>query len=140
VVIEEQGARIEMREQNGVHVHAWSGRPTVKAAERYYAALGAIVDRSRPFVLLTETAGANVPSAQVRQRIGELQAELEPRMRPFSIGNVVVVRNTLLRGALTALTWLAPSLSEIVYADSLEEGLRVADEMVDSHRRGAAPE
>jgi len=129
VIIEEGESRVELSEQDGIHIHSWKGAPTLGVVDRYYAALGAIVDRGQPFVLLTETEGAGVPNAQVRKRIGEQQIALEPRMRPLSPGSVVVVKSTLLRGALTALSWIAPTLSEMVYAETLERGLELAREI-----------
>ncbi|MFK7988262.1 MAG: hypothetical protein AB8I08_19735, partial [Sandaracinaceae bacterium] len=85
--------------------------------------LETIVERGERLVIVTETSQAGVPGADVRARIGVRQNALEPRLRPLSQGNVVVVQDTLLRGALTALTWIIPSLADIEYVETLDEAM-----------------
>ncbi|MFK7987006.1 MAG: hypothetical protein AB8I08_13360, partial [Sandaracinaceae bacterium] len=83
-VIEEGGARVELREVDGVHVHAWIGQASVLTVDAYYEALETIVERGERLVIVTETSQAGVPGADVRARIGVRQNALEPRLRPLS--------------------------------------------------------
>ena len=125
-VVRDGESWVELTVRSGVHVHAWHGKPTLPVVEGYYRELANIVAEGKEMVLLTDTTHAGVPSAQVRKCIGDLQTALEPRLRPLAIGNVVVVQSSLIRGVLTALKWLVPSLEEVTYAGTLEEGLQVA--------------
>lgn len=125
-IVEDGGARVELDEVEGIQVHTWIGRASIRTIDAYYDELEAIVNRGVPYVLITDASRAGVPGADVRAQIGVRHKALEPRMQPLNLGNVVVVQSPLLRGALTALTWIIPSLTDIEYAATLDEAMHIA--------------
>ncbi len=73
------------------------------------AGYDALFARGDRYALITYTPdGGQLPGARERKRIAEWAES--PRVRDFSkklcVGSATVVQNALMRGALTAITWL----------------------------------
>lgn len=86
------------------------GRPTDAQMETYFVAFERIVARKRPFASLVDTTALEmVPTAAQRKRIADVQAEwVAKHGTEMGLGVAMVVQNTLIRGAITALHWLMP--------------------------------
>ncbi len=66
-------------------------------------------DRRERYVTLTDARSGATPNATQRRRASELiQRERERTVR-WNVANAVVFTSPLLRGALTAIEWAAPS-------------------------------
>lgn len=77
--------------------------------ERFMAIHDGLLARHELYVTLTDCTGiTEIPSATVRKRIGDWNKRIEADIRRFNVATAIVLSNTLVRGALTALHWLAP--------------------------------
>ncbi len=69
----------------------------------------ALLARRRRYATLTDLSNiTGLPEAITRRRIAEWNQRIEPQMRLYTIGTVVVAPSSVLRGAMTALNWLSP--------------------------------
>ena len=82
-----------------------------------------VLRRRQPFAHLGDTTKLRaVPSAAQRKRIADWQQEIEPLSGRFNVGSAMVIPNTLIRGALTAINWVNSPVSPQFHASSLVEG------------------
>jgi hypothetical protein len=76
----------------------------------YEAMLGVfseLYQRGKPFVSIADSRALRiVPSAVIRNRIGEFTKETNELSRACSVANVMIVSNVLIRGAIQALDWV----------------------------------
>ena len=114
----------------------WHGRATVPFFEVYDAAWQEMVTKWRAEgkrrIQLTLTARSERPGADVRKRISEHTKEFGTTATDVVVANGIVVENALMRGALTAVSWLDPVISFKV-VKSLAEGITWAREVAHEH-------
>ncbi|MCB9603372.1 MAG: hypothetical protein H6724_15015 [Sandaracinus sp.] len=76
--------------------------------ESYLARMRTYPSRRERYVTLTDARGAGTPSAAQRKRAAQVMAEDEALSKRFNVANGLVFESALLRGMLTAITWLTP--------------------------------
>jgi hypothetical protein len=78
--------------------------------------------RGKPFVSIADSRALHtVPSAVIRNRIGEFTRDTNEISKLCSIGNVMIVSNALIRGAIQALDWIVkPAIARVVVATTRE--------------------
>lgn len=95
-------------------VATWAGRADESLVDRYFEELRELLEalegRGTQALMLTLTERAGQPSAVTRHRITEHTLALRDQLERVFFANAVVVENPLIRGALTALGWVDPSL------------------------------
>jgi hypothetical protein len=110
-----------------VIVTTWFGEATVPIVDEYYGWLGPRMAKARAsgerLVLLNDTFAVERPTPMVRKRLADKTSAQNKEDGKAMIGSVVVVENVLIRGAVTALGWILPSLSESDFVGTLEEGI-----------------
>lgn len=94
-----------------VVVSTWYGRASEEAVRGYFERLGAALSRARGegtvLVNVVDSAGAEVPSAEVRRLIADLTLAWEKGgAGPDTVKAFVVVESTAIRGVLNVLNWL----------------------------------
>lgn len=68
-----------------------------------------LFQRGRNFVSMVDLRTIkSVPTATVRKRIGDWAKSIESKSMRYQLANALVVDNTLVRAALSAVHWLAP--------------------------------
>lgn len=104
------------------------GTPRDEDWEAMFAAYDEWYRRREPFHVVNDTfALEGVPNAAQRKLIAEQAREHERMSRKWVVGSATVVRNALIRGALTAITWLAPPAYELTLCGSRAEAIKVAE-------------
>ncbi|NUO53021.1 MAG: hypothetical protein HOV80_29595 [Polyangiaceae bacterium] len=79
----------------------------VAQLEQFFAAYERMLSRNEPFVNVTDVSRVRArPDALVRKRLAEWTRSIEPRVVRLSKGDARVVDNALIRGAMTAISWL----------------------------------
>jgi hypothetical protein len=73
--------------------------------DRYDALLA---EGERYFNVVIQEAGADGFDAVQRKQIADWQRSREARVKEVNVGSAIVLTSALMRGALTALEWLAP--------------------------------
>ena len=109
-------------------VTTWFGEATERIIDDYFDWFGARLARARAsrerFVLLTDTYAIERPTPMVRKRLAERTKAQNPAdAKAATIGSVVVIENALVRGAVTALGWILPSLSDSEFVGSIGEAI-----------------
>ena len=107
----------------------WAGGQSVEQIDAYFDATATMLDlieaTDEQAVMLTITDQAKRPSALVRRRITDRTAMLADQLARVFVANAVVVNNSVIRGALTAMGWVDPSL-RVPYIQDLPRALRWA--------------
>jgi L-amino acid N-acyltransferase YncA len=86
-----------------------------------------LVDRKIRYFSITDARGASeVPSAQTRKAIGQAAAKLEARSEGYALGTAVVIESRVIRGALTAIQWVAQPRHPMRYCGTMQEAVDYA--------------
>jgi hypothetical protein len=83
---------------------------TDEGIEAVLAELREHLRRGDPYALVFDMSNAGVPSALQRKRLVAHMADQAPNIRRVVRGLGVIAPSPVLRGAITALFWLAPPL------------------------------
>lgn len=79
----------------------------VRQLEEFFAAYERMLARNEPFANVTDVSRVRErPNAVVRKRLAEWTRSIESRVIRLSKGDARVVDNALIRGAMTAISWL----------------------------------
>ncbi len=91
---------------------AFVGVPTDAQFDEYLAFLSKNLDRcaktGRKCAILFDASRAGLVTASVRQKQAHWMRTHEERSARFCVGYAFVIQSALIRGALTAILWLAP--------------------------------
>lgn len=95
----------------------WFGEPTEALVDKYFDCHGSkILERARRerqrIVLLTDTFATERPAPKVRKRIVDRTAEQPADGKSLAMKSYIVVENPLMRGVITALSWIDPTMAE----------------------------
>jgi hypothetical protein len=92
----------------------WFGTSDEALVDRYFAWSGALNERlyriGQRFVSITDTLEAQRPSPMVRKHISELTKAQPEWVEALTVANFIVLDNPVMRGTITALSWLIPDL------------------------------
>jgi len=111
-----------------VIVTSWFGEATERIIDEYFDWSSSRLARARAarerLVLLNDTFAIERPTPMVRKRLAErTKAQSVEDQRAVVLGSVVVIESALVRGAVTALGWILPSLSESQFVASIDEAI-----------------
>jgi hypothetical protein len=90
--------------------------------EAMFDAMRRIHERRARFYTLHDATRSGVPSAVERAVIGRHTLATEAVTRKLLIATCIVIDNALIRGALTAIHWLAPPAYSTTVVASVAEG------------------
>jgi hypothetical protein len=95
----------------------------------YFAGVTKLYDRNQRFATLVETSDVrSIPGAAERRYITQYQNETIDQIRRYNVFTATVVPSTLVRGAMTAMTWMFKPPNEQVWVASFGEGLSLCVE------------
>lgn len=83
-------------------------------------------DKGDKFFVITDTRHSSNASAKQRQLIGDWMKANSASIRRTSLGSVVIVESAIVRGALTAINWIAQPDLQNDYVKSWEQALELA--------------
>lgn len=126
-IIDGEASIIIDERHHPVIVTTWFGEATIDTVDQYYDWLGPRLAKARArgerLVLLNDTFAVERPTPMVRKRLAEkTKAQNQDHGRAM-VGSVVVIESALIRGAVTALGWILPSLADSEFVGSLEEAI-----------------
>jgi hypothetical protein len=113
----------------------WFDEATENAVTRYFEAHDKLLVRARgareKFILVTDAAHSKRPSAKVRKLIADKTNAHPADAVDLTLGSLIVVENALMRGVVTALTWILPRMkdSEVVgnITEAIDRSLAILD-------------
>lgn len=76
--------------------------------EAYLTRMRSYPERRTRYVTLTDARGAGTPTAAQRKRAAEVMAEDQAISKRFNVANALVYESAILRGMITAITWITP--------------------------------
>lgn len=76
--------------------------------EAYLTRMRSYPGRRTRYVTLTDARGAGTPTAAQRKRAAEVMAEDQAISKRFNVANALVYESAILRGMITAITWITP--------------------------------
>lgn len=119
---------VEVFESEGCEVHCdartlpvvfvtWFGLATVELVDAYFAWSNRLNERAhasgRRYVMITDTLEGERPSPLVRKHISELTNAQPDYVDALTIESLVVIDSPIMRGTLTALSWLIPDFDVV---------------------------
>jgi hypothetical protein len=94
----------------------WFGEPTAPAVDKYFECHGRLIDRARRarerVVLVTDTFATERPAPIVRKRIVDRTAAQPADVQTIAMKSFIVVESALMRGVITALSWVDATMRE----------------------------
>ena len=111
-------------------VMRWDGLADIEAAkwgmDHLAGASKTAVARGTRLVSISDARRARRPSAEVRKYFAAESARGLPEQADVVINTYVVLDSALLRGALTAIGWLSPSVQSVKTTATIEEAIEQA--------------
>lgn len=131
VVLYDAGSAIVVHEESWpIVTSTWFGPATEPLVVGYFARTDGHVSlakaRGERFAMITDTYATAPPPAKVRQRIAELSGTHGPRAKPYVVGSFTVIENPLIRGVVTALSWIDSTMADTTNVGSYEAALAAA--------------
>ena len=91
--------------------------------------------RGTKHVTMTDSSTVrSMPNATVRRFVAEQQAEVEALYGHLSIGSAVVVGSSVVRGALTAISWITPTKVPQIFTTTRIEALAQCIQWLEGER------
>lgn len=83
-----------------------------------------IYQRREPFVHLSDTSEVrSMPSPKLRRLLADRARDLRPLVVRYSLGDARIVTSGVVRGAMTAISWIYSHPAPLKYFGTLGEGL-----------------
>jgi hypothetical protein len=101
--------------------------------ETMFKTFDALWRRRERMLSLTDTRKSGNATPKQRQRIGEWLKANADTMERCSLGSVVIVESTLVRGALTAIDWISGSKIRSEYVGTWKHAVDKAKEILVKH-------
>jgi hypothetical protein len=79
--------------------------------------------RQRYLFILDATKATHIPSASARQAIGKWQDAHYENTRTWGAGGVMLISSALVRGALTAISWVHKTPAQLYYPATRDQGV-----------------
>jgi hypothetical protein len=119
------------------------GDVTLEAATwhgtRHQALVEAEGRRGRRIVTITDSSHTKPPSAEVRKYWGDLTKNFPAAVKETTLAAFVVIKSPVIRGVMTALSWLNPELRSVELYDSMEAALEAAGDRLRAASQAVPP-
>jgi hypothetical protein len=86
------------------------------------------IEERRRYAAVIDISRTDVPSAAERKRVAEGMAARDAGISRFCAGTAIVLTNTLLRGAVTAVLWMRPMKHPHAIVATRQEGKALCDD------------
>lgn len=96
--------------------------------------------RAGRIITITDSSHTKAPPAEVRKYWGDLTRSFPPEVKDATLAAYVVIKSPIIRGVMTALSWLNPELRAVEVYDSTELALRTARERLRNAGQPTPPE
>lgn len=110
-----------------VVITTWFGTPTEGLVDRYFDQHATILERGRKnserIVLISDTFATERPTATARKRIADRTSAHADVAQSITLQSFIVIESALIRGAVTALSWVMPSMEENEVVGSIETAI-----------------
>jgi hypothetical protein len=117
------------------------GTLNAEAADQMAAAFVEALSRRSTMVHIVDARGVSErPDALVRRKLADYITRSRDPAKQFSLGTVIVVNNALLRSAITAIHWVAPSPVPTVATETMEEAVEQCATWLRSNRVSVSAE
>ena len=122
-----------------VIITTWFGEANEAAITRFFvendARVFARAQRERtPVVLISDAAHAERPSAKVRKVLADKTSSQSKDVEDLTLGSIIVVENALIRGAVTAMSWILPRMKDMIVVGDIATAIDRALELLDDRR------
>lgn len=97
------------------------GNLSDKEYQQMFAAFDELWRRGQKFVTITDTRFNDTATARQRQLIGEWVKKNGPTIQRHSLGSVLIVESAIVRGALTAISWVSQADFSSSYVKNWEQ-------------------
>jgi len=104
----------------------WSGEASDSDFDSFFAAQRRLLARRIPYVQIADASTAKVMSSLQRRRTAAFSEETSADAARLCKGTAVVIKNSLVRGAMTAVLWLVKPQYPLVVVATFEEALDLA--------------
>jgi len=101
----------------------WQGTNTDAQMLAYLSTMTSIVQRPEPKVIVYDALTAQIPAPSQRRLQGEWMVTHQASMARWGAGTAFVFSSAVMRGALTAVLWLAPIPNGHFVTSTVEEAL-----------------
>lgn len=91
-----------------------------------------LVDRSPVIIIINDINDGKPVDATTRKYLAD-KGKNDPRLQSGEILAVMVVSNAILRGVLTAVTWMAGDKFPMEFGSTLEQGYQIARKLLERH-------
>jgi hypothetical protein len=108
--------------------------------EAMFAAIARIHRKKERFYTLHDASRSGVPSAIERAVIGRHTRTLEAESKRLLVGSCIVLESSLIRGALTAIYWIVPSIPKSTLVGTLPEGFAAAAQQMKAEGLTLSPQ
>ncbi len=116
------------RSRIDVDISAWPVvliTPRGEASDAQYMEMFRTIEdlwrRKEKFLAITDTRFTSVGSARQRQLIGDWMKKHESLTNQYSLGSIIILSSAIVRGALTAINWIAQPRTPSIYVATPEE-------------------
>lgn len=106
----------------------------------HQALVAAQARRNARIITITDSSHTKAPPAEVRKYWAELTKNFPPAIKEATLAAFVVIENPVIRGVMTALSWLNPELRTVEVYDSVELAIRTARDRLRSAGQSVPPE
>ena len=93
-------------------IATWFGAPAVDTIEFYFAWQAERLARARDegikVATIIDGIEASRPSPSIRKTLAELSKSILDEFDPYIVHSWVILQNPLIRGVITAITWMTP--------------------------------
>jgi hypothetical protein len=109
--------------------------PTDEEHDQLFRDWEGVLARREKFAAITDLRSVrSVGGARQRARIAEWTRSVEQAVARYSLGHATVIKSALVRGALTAISWLHQSPAPQTYVATMLEGCDYCVEKLETHR------
>jgi len=127
-----------------VIVTTFFGEVSLEAATWHGKTHQALVEeqsrRSARIITITDSSHTKPPPAEVRKYWADLTKNFPPAVKEATLAAFVVIKSPVIRGVMTALSWLNPELRSVEVYDSVEHAFRVARDRLSAAGQSVPPE
>jgi hypothetical protein len=108
--------------------YVYDGPLTPAELEAYFAEQQALVDRGKRYAVVCDMSEGAVPPPAQRAAQAQWEKANYGALQAICLGVAFVVPNPLIRGAVTAFSWLRSSPYEHKFCSTMAEAMSVAKE------------